>query len=142
MLPKVSAYVKNYDSQTKWMYLLIEDDDLLGEYNTIWDQVSAYIQKEFESKLAYDKNFLKTKKSLMVMKLKIFTIKKLLKWTLITTCLLVIILDSALKKVENCYPQVFLKECKYIEKKIVRHINDNLSDISSSDDSDEGKLPG
>ena len=36
-------------------------------------------------------------------------------------CLAVISLDFALKKDENYYPQVFLKECKYIEKKS-RHI--------------------
>ena len=60
------------------------------------------------------------------MKLQIFTIKKLLR------------LDSALKKDENYYPQVFLKECKYVEKKVVRHINDNLSDFSYSDEIDEG----
>ena len=35
MLPKTTAYVKRYDGQTKWMYLLIEDDDLLEKYNTI-----------------------------------------------------------------------------------------------------------
>ena len=29
MLPKTSAYVKSYDGQTKWMYFLIEDDDLI-----------------------------------------------------------------------------------------------------------------
>ena len=52
-------------------------------------------------------------------------------------CLAVIRLDSALKKDGNYYPQVFLKECKYIEKKVIRHINDNLSDFSSSDESDE-----
>ena len=28
MLPKTSTYVKRYDGQTKWMYFLIEDDDL------------------------------------------------------------------------------------------------------------------
>ena len=28
MLPQTSAYVKGYDGQTKWMYFLIEDDDL------------------------------------------------------------------------------------------------------------------
>ena len=54
------------------------------------------------------------------------------------TCLAVISLDSALKKDENYYLQVFLKEYKYIEKKVVMHINDNLSDFSSSSDkSDE-----
>ena len=33
------------------------------------------------------------------------------------TCLAVISLDSALKIDENYYPQLPLKECKYIEKK-------------------------
>ena len=27
---------------------LIENDNLLKKYNTIWDKVSAYIQKEFD----------------------------------------------------------------------------------------------
>ena len=49
------------------------------------------------------------------------------------TCLAVISFDSALEKEDNYYPQVFLKECKYIEKKVVRHFHDNLSDFSSSD---------
>ena len=31
--------------KTKWMYFLIEDDDLLEKYNTIWDKVSPYINK-------------------------------------------------------------------------------------------------
>ena len=53
------------------------------------------------------------------------------------TCLAVISLDSALKKYENYYPKAFLKECKYIQKKVVRRINDNLRDFSSSDKSDQ-----
>ena len=53
------------------------------------------------------------------------------------TCLGVISLDSALKKDDNYYPRVFLRECKYIEKKVIRHMKDNLSDFSSSDESDE-----
>ena len=53
------------------------------------------------------------------------------------TCLAVISLDSALKKSENYYSKVVLKECKYIEKKVARPINGNLSDLSSSDQSDE-----
>ena len=53
------------------------------------------------------------------------------------TCLAVISLDSALKKDDNYYVQVFLKECTYIEKQAIGHINDNLSDFSFSDDSDK-----
>ena len=50
------------------------------------------------------------------------------------TCLSVISLDSAFKKDENYYLQVFLKESKYIEKRF-RYIIDDLE--RSSDDSDE-----
>ena len=55
------------------------------------------------------------------------------------TCLAVISLDSALNKDGSYYPQVFLKECKYIKKKVIRHMSDNLSYSSSveRDDSDE-----
>ena len=56
----------------------------------------------------------------------------------IHTCLAIINLDSALKKNDNYYPQVFLKECKDIAKKVVTHIHDNLKDFSSDyHDSDE-----
>ena len=46
MLPKTSAYVNSYDRQTKWMYFLIEDNELLKKHNTIWGKVSADIKKK------------------------------------------------------------------------------------------------
>ena len=46
MLPKASPYVKSYDGQTKWMNFLIEGDDLLGKYNTIWGKFRADIKKK------------------------------------------------------------------------------------------------
>ena len=61
ILPKISTYVKNYDGQTKWMYFLIEDDDLLEKCYIIWGKVSADIKKEFDSESAYNKKILKTK---------------------------------------------------------------------------------
>ena len=60
------------------MYFLIKDDDLLEKYNIMWNKVSANIKKEFDSEPVYDKNYLKKKKNLMVMKLQIYTIKKFL----------------------------------------------------------------
>ena len=53
------------------------------------------------------------------------------------TCLAIISLDSAIKKDDSYYLQVFLKECEYIEIKVITHINYNLSDFSSSGESDE-----
>ena len=41
----MSAYVKSYDRQTKWMYFSIEDDDSLKTYNTIWDKAGADVKK-------------------------------------------------------------------------------------------------
>ena len=51
------------------------------------------------------------------------------------TCLAIINLDSALIKMETIIHKLFLKECKYIKKKVIRHIVDDLE--SSSDNSDE-----
>ena len=51
------------------------------------------------------------------------------------TCLAVISLDSALNKDGNYYAQVFSKECKYIKKKVIRHVINDLE--SCSDDSND-----
>ena len=40
-------------------------------------------------------------------------------------CLAVVLIDFVPKKDENYYPQVFLKEGKFIEKKVVRYITDD-----------------
>ena len=61
------------------MYFLIEDDDWLEKYNTIWEKVRADIKKNLTANLSILK---------------------------------IVWLDSALKKDENYYPQVFLKEFK------------------------------
>ena len=53
------------------------------------------------------------------------------------TTLAIITVHSALKKNDNYCRQLFLKKCKYVEKKVVRHVHDNLSDFYSYDESDE-----
>ena len=98
MLPKTSTYVKPYDGQTKWMYFLIEDGDLLEKYNTIWDKVSADIKKKFDSAPVYHKNFLKTKIKSHGHEVSDFYDKEILIAGCNYTCLAVISLDSALKK--------------------------------------------
>ena len=49
------TYVKSYDEQTKWIYFLTQDDDLLEKYNFIWGKVSADIKKGFDSELVCNK---------------------------------------------------------------------------------------
>ena len=117
MLPNTRAYVKSFDGETKWMYFLTENDDLLEKYNAIWDKVSADIKKEFDSEPVYNKSFLKAKIKLRGIEVTDFYDKKIPKVDSNHNCLAVICLDSALKKDDNYYTQVFLKECNTLQKR-------------------------
>ena len=108
------------------MYFLIEDDDLLVKYNTIWYKVSADTKKEFDREAVYNKNYLKTKIKYHGDEVTDSYDKKIPKLDSNHTCLAVISLDYALKKDDNYYPQMLLKECKYTEKKFVLYINDYI----------------
>ena len=46
MLPKTSPYGKSFDQQTKWMFFLNADDDLLEKYNTIWGKSNDDTKKK------------------------------------------------------------------------------------------------
>ena len=97
---------------------------------------STDIKEEFDSEPVYNKTFLKTK--IKSHDDEVTDFKEIPTVSSNHTCLVVISLDCALKKDDNYYPQMFLKECNYIDKKVGRHIHDNLSDFSSDDDeSDE-----
>ena len=89
------------------MYFLIEDGDLLEKYYTIWDKVSVYIRKEFDSEPVYIEVFLKTKIKSHGDEVTDFYDKKIPKVDSNHTCLAVISLDSVLKKDENYYLQLF-----------------------------------
>ena len=43
------------------MCFFITDDDLLEKYNTIWDKVSADLEKEFDGDSLYNEEYLETK---------------------------------------------------------------------------------
>ena len=63
------------------MCFLIEDDDILEKYNTIWGKVSVDIKKEFNSDLVYNKEFLKAKIKSHGDEVTDFYDKKFLRWT-------------------------------------------------------------
>ena len=87
---------------------------LLEKSNTIWDKVSLDVKEKFYNKSVYNNEFLKSKIKSHGDKVTDFYDKKIRKVDSNHTCLVVITLDSALKKDDIYYPQVFLKECKYI----------------------------
>ena len=96
------------------------------------------LKKEFDSEPVCHKHYLITQIKPHGDEVTNFYNKKIPKLNPTHICLAGIRLDSALKKGYKYYLQVFLKEHKYTENKVIRHINDNLSDFSySSDESDE-----
>ena len=87
----------------------IEDDNLLKKYNTIWDKVSADINKEFDSEAGYNKKFLKTKIKSYVGEATGFHDKEISKVDSNHTCLAEISQDFALNKDRNYYPASVFK---------------------------------
>ena len=87
---------------------LIEDDDLLEIYNTISDKVSTDISKELDRKPVYNKNYLKTKIKSHGNEVTDFYDKEIPKLDSNNTCIEVISLDSALRKNDSYYLEVYL----------------------------------
>ena len=56
----MSAYGRYFD-KTKCMSFLIKDEKLLEKYNVVCKKVINIIKKEFDSKPAYSKKYLKIK---------------------------------------------------------------------------------
>ena len=56
ILPRMNAYKRDFD-ETKFMFFLIKNDELLEKYNEIWDKVSKVIKKGFDSNPVYNDKY-------------------------------------------------------------------------------------
>ena len=99
------------DKLNECCFFLTENDNILQKYNTIWDKVSADTKREFDCEPVFNKDFLKTKIKSLGNEVTDFYDKEIPKVDCSYNCLVVISLDTALKKDENYYSQVFLREC-------------------------------
>ena len=104
------------------------ENDILEKYISDWDKVNADIRKGFNNEPAYDKKVFKTEITSYGDEVTDFYDKEISK---MDTCLAVISLDYALKKINvfyyyHYYPQVFLKQSKYVTIKVFRHITQDI----------------
>ena len=60
LLPEMSACWWDFD-KIKYMSFSIIDDELLEEYNEVWQNVSNSSKKGFDREPVYDEKYLKTK---------------------------------------------------------------------------------
>ena len=131
----MSAYRKDLD-ETKYMSFLTKDDELLEKYNEIWEKVSKSIKNEFDSDPVYEGKYLKTKIKSYKGKINAnFHNNKIPKEDSQFIFLSVTLINSVFRTDNNNYPEVFLEECTFIikEKKIPKHIIDNIEISSDSD---------
>ena len=132
----MSAFRKDIDETQYISSFLIKDDELLEKYNEIWEKVKNSLKKEFDSEPVYNEKYLKTKIKSYNEKINTnFHDNKIPKESSQFICLSVILIASVFRTGKNHYPQVFLKECKYVvkEKKIPKYIIDHIEISSDSD---------
>ena len=111
------------------MYFLIEDDDLLINIMLFGIKLAIVWKKNLIGNPSTIKKFLKAKIKFYVVEATDFHDKKIPNVGSNYTCLTVILIDFVLEKEENYYLQVFLRECKYIEKekKMIRYFTDGYA---------------
>ena len=58
--PNMSAHRRDLD-ETKYLFFLIKNNELLEKYNKFWEIVKNSIKKEFYSEPIYNEKYLKAK---------------------------------------------------------------------------------
>ena len=94
----MSSYRKDF-YETKFMFFLIKDDELLEKYNEIWEKNKESLKKDFDSEPVCNGKINTN-----------FHINKIAKQHSQYICL------SVFRTGKNYYSQVFLEECKYAVK--------------------------
>ena len=94
------------------MPLLIKDDELLEEYNSIWEKVKNSMKKEFDSEPVYKEKYLKAKIKSYNGKINTkFHNNEIPKGGPQFICLSVILINSVVRTGKSYYPQVLFEEC-------------------------------
>ena len=132
-LPQMIGYLKEFD-HSMTMPSRVDDSKLFKKYCKIWKTIKPLLGIEFDSEPVYGDtdSYIKTKVKMYHNKVNTnFQGKETPKGDSSYRCLSLIMLDSVVKVRKKYYPQVFLKECKYVKRK------NKMFNYSSSDD-DEG----
>ena len=139
-LPQMIGYLKEFDDSMT-MSLRVDDSKLFKKYCKIWLTIKRLLGIEFNSERVYGDtdSYIKTKVKMYDNKVNTkIQERETPKVDSSYKCLSLIMLDSVVKVGKKYYPQVFLKECKYIKRKnkMFSYINDDLEMTSSDDDDD------
>ena len=138
----MTDYAKTFNENAT-MSFRANNNQLLENYNEMWERVEKLLRIDFESKHVYsddDDKHIKTEIKIYagIMITNVHN-KKMPKEIAPHKCLWIIMLDSVIKGNKKYYPQTLLEECKYIQEKIKikKHIDDELEKSESDSDSND-----
>ena len=137
----MTGYFKKFNANAT-MPFRVNNKKFLKMYNKIWEKIEKLININFESKPVQgdDNKYIKTKIKIFADSIVTnFHNKKVPKEKSPYKCLSIIILDSVIKTNKKYYPQTYLEECKYAQKKIKieNYIDDDLKSDSDSHEEKE-----
>ena len=61
ILPQMTGYIKYFENGGKNTFFAIKDDDVLDEYNEIWEKIKKKINIKFRSMPIYDEKYITAK---------------------------------------------------------------------------------
>ena len=118
------------------MSFVIKDDDVLDEYNEIWDKIKENLNIKFHSMPIYDGKYIKAKVRGLNVAIKTnFLGDEITKENVHYTWIACITINSVMRMEKKNYPQLYLEECKYKIKKtkMTKFKNTDLeSDLDSA----------
>ena len=128
--PQMTGYIKKF-AENVTMPFRANNKQLFKNYNKIWEKVKMLLKIDFESKPVYgdDEKYIKTKIKIYADNMITnFHNKKMPKGKAPCKCLLIIMLDSAIKANKKYFSQILFEECKYVQEKIKteNHIDEDL----------------
>ena len=130
------GYIKHFENRGKNISFVIKDDDVLDEYNEIWDKIKEKLNIKFHSMPIYDEKYIKAKVRGFNVAIKTnFLGDEITKENVHYTWIACITIDSVMRMEKMNYPQLYLEECKYKIKKtkMTKFINTDLeSDLDSA----------
>ena len=135
----MTGYPRKFDENAS-MSFWANNNQLLKNYNKIWEKLEKLMKIDFESKPVYgdDDKYIKTKIKIYAgSMITNFYNKNMPTEKAACNCLSTIMLDSVIKANKNCYAQILLEECNYIQEKTKteNHIDENLEKSESDNDS-------
>ena len=109
----MSGYIKYFENGGKSMSFVIKHDDVMNNYNEIWDKIKDTLSIKFHSMPCYDEKYIKSKVREFNGVIKTnFLGDEVLKENEHYNCIACITIDSVMKMEKKNYSQVYLEECK------------------------------